>query len=182
MPVVGVADEIEAADGEDHLAAEAVGEDEVRGAAAGGGDALDDGGGVDAVASGGGRRRGPAGAGEVGLVGGERCTAGAGDGSELGARCGRPRGAVRRSRAGAAPPRPPRAADAHRALHPARQRHLSRSPRTIITTIFRIGIASGGGYNKDGVFNEAESSWNLNSKKIIADSGRRRRRSSREAG
>lgn len=143
--VVAVADEVEAADGEDDLLVGAVGVDEVgRGAAGGLGvvDALGDGGGVEAVEGGGG---GEAGAGEVVLVDGEDGSAEAGDGGEVvrGGHGGPGVGVVVAD-VGQALPRPARAAQAHHALQPARDRHWRWEKGAVLCFFLLIGMRRGG--------------------------------------
>lgn len=124
--VVALADEVEAADGEDDLLVVVVNVDEVGGAAAQGlvvVDELGDPGLVHAVAAGGCE----SGLGEVVLVDGEDRTAHAGHRLELVGSGRRPRLAVVGAHVGQPLPRPSGAAHANHALYPARHRHAGEN-------------------------------------------------------
>jgi hypothetical protein len=125
--VVGVSDEVEAADGEDDLVVSSVDVDDVGRAVCadvGVGGALDDAVGVDVgVSEPGGRELG---VGEVVLVDGHDDLADARDGVEVVGGGGRPGVAVVGADVGEALPGPAHAADAEHALQPARHRHGRR--------------------------------------------------------
>lgn len=126
--VVGVAGEVEAADGEDDLLVAVVDVDDVGRAGVADvlvGGALDDAGEVDAGVPAAGRRE-LGGVGEVVLVDGEDDAADSRDGLELPRRRRRPRLAVVGADVGEPLPRPPRAPQAHHPLQPARHRHRRR--------------------------------------------------------
>jgi hypothetical protein len=125
--VVCVADEVEAAYGEDDLVALAVEVDDVGravGADVGVGGALDDAVGVEVGVAAAGRRE--LGVGEVVLVDGHDDVADARDGLEVVGGGGRPRLAVVGADVGEPLPRPPHAPHAQHALQPARHRHGRR--------------------------------------------------------